>query len=48
MGAVWLQTVANWLNFAAERMPEFWFLTGQTLVLTGVSTGLAIAIGLPL
>ena len=48
MGAVWLQTVANWLNFAAERMHELWFLTGQHLVLTGVSTGLAIAIGLPL
>ena len=47
MGAVWLQTVANWLNFAAERMPELGFLTGQHLVLTGVSTGLAIAIGLP-
>ena len=48
MGTVWLQTVANWLNFAAEQMSELWLLTGQHLVLTGVSTGLAIAIGLPL
>jgi osmoprotectant transport system permease protein len=48
MGAGWLQSVAYWLSFAAERMPELWFLTGQHLVLTGVSTGLAIAIGLPL
>lgn len=48
MGTGWLQSVSNWLNFAAERMPELWLLTGQHLVLTGVSTGLAIAIGLPL
>ena len=48
MGAGWLQSVSNWLEFAAERMPDLWFRTGQHLVLTGVSTGLAIAIGLPL
>ena len=39
MGAGWLQSVSNWLNFAAERMPELWLLTGQHLLLTGVSTG---------
>ena len=48
MAGGWLQSVSNWLNFAAERMPELWLLTGQHLILTGVSTGLAIAIGLPL
>lgn len=48
MGASWLQSVSEWLNFAAERLPELWLLTGQHLILTGVSTGLAIAIGLPL
>ena len=48
MGAGWLESVSNWMNFAIARMPELWFRTGQHLVLTGVSTGLAIAIGLPL
>ena len=44
----WIGSMSNWLEFAVERMPELWFRTGQHLVLTGVSTGLAIAIGLPL
>ena len=48
MGAGWLESVSNWMNFAIARMPELWFRTGQHLILTGVSTGLAIAIGLPL
>ena len=48
MWAGLLQSVLAWLNFAAERIPELWVLTGQHLVLTGVSTGLAIVIGLPL
>ena len=48
MGAGWLESVSNWMDFAIARMPELWFRTGQHLILTGVSTGLAIAIGLPL
>ena len=48
MGPGWLQPVSRWLEFAGERLPELWMRTGQHLVLTGVSTGLAIAIGLPL
>ena len=48
MWAGLLQPVSNWLDFTAERIPELWVLTGQHLVLTGVSTGLAIVIGLPL
>jgi len=48
MGAGWLECVSDWMSFAIDRIPELWFRTGQHLVLTGVSTGLAIAIGLPL
>jgi len=48
MGPEWLQFVAAWFAFAGERLPELWFRTGQHMVLTGVSTGLAIAIGVPL
>jgi osmoprotectant transport system permease protein len=44
----WLQSVSNWVEFAGERMPELGLRTGEHLVLTGLSTGLAIAIGLPL
>ena len=47
MGSPWVQSVSSWLDFAFERLPELWFRTGEQLVLTGVSTGLAIAIGLP-
>lgn len=40
--------VTAWLEFAWQRLPELGLRTGQHLVLTGMSTGLAIAIGLPL
>ncbi len=43
-----LDSTWDWLQFAAARLPELWFLTGQHLVLTGISTGLAVAVGLPL
>lgn len=48
MDGGWLLVVSSWLEFASERFDELVFRTGQHLVLTGVSTGLAIAIGLPL
>lgn len=35
-------------EFLLERLPELWLRLGQHLVLTGVSTGMAIAIGVPL
>lgn len=35
-------------NFVAERAPELWLRTGEHLKLTGISTGIAIAIGVPL
>ena len=42
------EPIANWFAFAAERMAELSFRTGEHLVLTGISTGLAIVIGVPL
>ena len=36
------------MELAAERLPELWLRTGEHLVLTGISTGLAILIGIPL
>ena len=42
------ETIFNWFSFAAERLPELWFRTGEHLVLTGISTGLAMVIGIPL
>ena len=44
----WLLAISEWFHFAAQRLPELWFRTGQHLLLTGVSTLLAVAIGLPL
>ncbi|MCG8466645.1 MAG: ABC transporter permease subunit [Gemmatimonadetes bacterium] len=38
----------SWLAFAAARLPELWVRTGEHLMLTGVSTGMAIIVGLPL
>ncbi len=38
----------HWLAFALQRAPELWLRTGQHLVLTGVSTGAAVLIGMPL
>ncbi len=38
----------TFFEFASQRLPELWLRTGEHLVLTGVSTGLAILIGIPL
>jgi len=38
----------GWITFVADRLPELWMRTGEHLILTGVSTGIAICIGLPL
>mgnify|MGYP001814639031 CR=1 FL=1 len=38
----------SWLAFVSERWPELWLRTGEHLMLTGVSTGLAILVGIPL
>jgi ABC-type proline/glycine betaine transport system permease subunit len=37
----------SWLAFVAERWPELWLRTGEHLMLTGVSTALAILVGSP-
>lgn len=37
----------TWTAFLIERLPELWRHLGEHLVLTGVSTALAIAIGIP-
>ena len=37
-----------WIAFVLERLPELWLRTGEHLMLTGVSTGVAIVIGIPL
>lgn len=36
------------LELIAERFPELWLRTGEHMILTGVSTGFAIVIGIPL
>jgi osmoprotectant transport system permease protein len=38
----------SWLAFVSERLPELWLRTGEHLMLTGVSTALAILVGIPL
>ncbi len=38
----------SWLAFLTARLPELWLRTGEHLVLTAVSTSLAILIGIPL
>lgn len=48
MGFGGWEAIMTWLEFAGQRLPELWLRTGQHLVLSGFSTGLAIAIGLPL
>ncbi len=35
-------------DFVLERLPELWLRTGEHLMLTGVSTGAAIILGVPL
>jgi len=38
----------SWTTFVVDHLPELWLRTVQHLVLTGISTGLAILIGVPL
>ena len=38
----------NLIAFILERLPELWLRTGEHLMLTGVSTGAAIILGVPL
>ncbi len=38
----------NLIVFMLERLPELWLRTGEHLMLTGVSTGVAIILGVPL
>jgi osmoprotectant transport system permease protein len=38
----------SWISFVYERLPELGFRTVQHVMLTGVSTGLAILVGVPL
>lgn len=38
----------SWIAFVSERLPEPWLRTGQHFMLPGVSTGMAILVGIPL
>jgi osmoprotectant transport system permease protein len=38
----------SFIEFVLERLPELWLRTGEHLMLTGVSTGVAIILGLPM
>lgn len=44
----WLSQISEGFHFAAQRLSELRFRMGQHVLLTGVSTLLAVAIGLPL
>ncbi len=41
-------TPVTWTEFIVDQAPELWLRTGEHLILTGVSTGLAILAGVPL
>ncbi len=41
-------TANSWIGFVSDRLPELWLRTGEHLMLTGVSTGMAILVGVPL
>lgn len=43
-----MTATAPWLPFVLSQLPELWLRTGEHLMLTGVSTGMAILIGIPL
>jgi osmoprotectant transport system permease protein len=45
-GTTWVDS--HWITFVVERSPELGLRTAQHLVLTAVSTGLAIFVGVPL
>ena len=38
----------SWIAFVSERLTELWLRTGVHMLLTGVSTGMAILVGIPL
>lgn len=38
----------TYIDFVFERLPELWLRTGEHLMLTGVSTGMAIILGVPM
>jgi osmoprotectant transport system permease protein len=40
--------MSEWLSFAGARLPALWLRTGEHILLTGVSTAIAIALGIPL
>jgi osmoprotectant transport system permease protein len=40
--------VSGWVTFVSERLAELWLRTGEHVLLTGVSTVAAIALGVPL
>ncbi|MGB2998996.1 MAG: ABC transporter permease, partial [Phycisphaerae bacterium] len=40
--------LAEWENFVAARLGELWLRTGEHLFLTGVATGIAVLLGIPL
>jgi osmoprotectant transport system permease protein len=39
---------APWIPFVLAQLPELWLRTGEHLMLTGISTGMAILVGIPL
>ncbi len=40
--------LAEWENFVAAHLGELWLRTGEHLFLTGVATGIAVLLGIPL
>lgn len=38
----------SWITFVSERLPELWLRLGEHMMLTGVSTGMAILVGIPI
>jgi osmoprotectant transport system permease protein len=40
--------MSSGFTFIVERLPELWMRTGEHIMLTGISTGIAIAVGVPL
>ena len=43
-----MDRMSDWLQFVGERLPSLWLRTGEHILLTGVSTLIAITIGVPL
>lgn len=41
-------TGSDWMTFVWDRLPELWLLTGEHILLTGISTVLGILVGVPL